>query len=362
MPAMPHCRVLDSLRQPSRASRQDAGSSKPGRSTWAVLVLWAVLAASPALGATTPPDSASPALGATAPRADGVQLEFRGAGPCAAPARYQAGVEQRTARVKWQPDATTRVQVEVTEVATPPYAGRLLIQRPEHPTVERQLEAHSCTELLEALALVTALTLEPPVAPESPTRREASEPATSSTAGSTLSWRDAAIGAAGSLLVGGAPGLLPGLALQAQLSWQSRRSGWRYTPALELGAAYHARSGFEARHGRATFSVLSARAALCPLAWGTSQTMLGACGFAESGRVQAAGRATRQPSSATHPWHVLGGSVLLQWNPTVNWRLFARSDLGAPLYRTTYRFEPEQFYETPPWTAAFAVGLAFVGP
>ncbi len=347
MPAMPHCRVLDSLRQPSRASRQDAGRSKPSRSTWTALV-WSALAASPAFGATTPPD-------------DRVQLEFRGAGPCAAPERYLAGVEQRTARVSWQQDAETRVRIEIPEVAAPPYAGRLVIRRPGHPTLERQLEADSCTELLEALSLVTALTLEPPVAQER-TQGEAPDAAASSAAGATWTWRDAAIGAAGSLLVGGAPGLMPGLALHAQLSWQTRRSGWRYTPTLELGGAYHARSGFEARHGRATFSVFSARAALCPLAWGTSQSMLGACLFAESGRVQAAGRATRQASSATHPWHVLGGSVLLQWDPTANWRVFSRANLGAPLYRTTYRFEPELFHEIPPWTAAFTLGLAFVLP
>lgn len=346
MPVMPHCRALDSSRKPYRV-RQRAGPKLTARRWGFVLGLSVSWVASPALGATVP---------------EAVQLDFRARGPCGDSQRYVAGVERRTPRVNWRSRADTRVQVELSSGATPPYAGRVVISRPGQPSVQRDIEADRCAELLDALALVTALTLDPPVAPQRSTTAatEPAQPPTPSDPSGGWTWRDGAIGAAGSLLFGAAPGALPGLGVLAQLAWERRSAGWRHTPVLELSGAYHARSGFEARYGRATFSALSARAALCPLAWGTSRSLLGACWFGESGRIEAAGRATRQPSTRRHPWYVVGASLLMQWDPAENWRVFGRGYLGATLYRTTYHFEPEQFHETPPWAAAASVGLAFV--
>jgi hypothetical protein len=269
--------------------------------------------------------------------ADPEIVELRYAAPAGCPARgvVEAAIRERTPNVTI--GAPARRVFAITIGAVPDgFRGTLVVD----DVADKELSAQRCDDLATALALVTALaidptaTLEPRPAPPPPTRPPA--------------WSyDADVG--GLVETGVGPEVLWAGVVEGRARWHRHV---QVALAAILGRDSAAQDG-----GTARFTWLAARPAVCRL-WEVGPVTLGGCGHVEVGAVRAAGDMIVNQRDLTRLWLAAGGYATAAY--PLSRSIFGQLQVGAaaPLVRDRYLFAPNvAIHETPSVTAWLGVGL-----
>jgi hypothetical protein len=161
------------------------------------------------------------------------------------------------------------------------------------------------------------------------------------------------LGARALLITGVVPGAMPGVGAALQVAW-SGTTPW--SPALSLGAVHAFRSGVHEPGGVAAFQLNEAVLEVCPLALQRGPFSARSCATGALGSLSASGSHTYSPSSEKNLWASLGGSVLGALDVSELLALELHAGLGAPLSRPRFAFAPQVFSRVAAVT--FAVQLA----
>jgi len=275
--------------------------------TWRLLALLAVVGGRGAAAAPPAP----------------VALTYEAPTGCPDRAAYVSRVEVHS-RGAALIDAPGRVFVVRVHARDGRYAGDVTIIAGADQTL-RAIEADDCVALVDALALVTVLALDPRAADVAPAAPPAAPPA-------ARAWL-LTIGAGATGVLGVAPGALPSIAVFAQLDRRGRG-------ALRLAARW-GRATDEVGAARATFTWPRLQLDACPQLAARGPVALDACAGVQLGVLQARGADIVDPRTATRPWVAPVVAARARWRPTARW--FAELDLTAafPLVRDQFFFAPD---------------------
>jgi hypothetical protein len=242
-----------------------------------------------------------------------------------------AAILERTplARFVARAERTFAITIETTPDG---FSGTLVVDTAE----PRGLTAHRCDDLVSALALITALAIDP-------TATTAARP----TPISHPRWRGG--GAVAAMIDAGvSPDVMPGGSFAGRLS--------RGRLALGLGALV----GYDRTRldiGRATFWWFATRAASCVTSTAIGLELAG-CGHVEIGAVHAAGEDIAMGRSVTRLWLAAGLHARVAWPADSS--SFVELELGGsvPFERDRYLFQPNTtIHETADVTGWICVGV-----
>lgn len=328
-------------------------------------------------------------------------LEFIGPAGCGSEPQFKASVATRSPRIQFGPngDDPRRVRVELSRLAGGAVLATLtLIQRSGRRSA-RRIEASSCDEAVDAIALVTAVTLDPMgvsvsatpsrsnaggsggssgAAPDTPSLQGGARASGSSRASvadsaatvpsyevvpGPLPDADGApwfgpgevtwiAGAAAFGIWGAAPAVMPGAALSVSVA-NERDSV--LSPALRLRLSHSAAGGFEEPGGTASFRVDVATLELCPFRLGSKGVNLRPCAFASGGILGASGKDTNDGREHHRPWGAAGGTLAFAVRPIEPLQIECFASVGRPFVRDSFQFAPTVFHEV--WEVIPSVGL-----
>lgn len=343
-------------------------------------------AGTPSLGALARADAFASVSSPNEPLA--VRLELDLPEGCGTLNGFVERLRARIDRIRFAEEGVNRiVQARIESNSVGAYRATMTLRYPDGHSSSRIVDALNCNDAVEALALITAVTLDPlgsgvtdhaasPVdgvrrtqdatdsqtGPLTPAAKRASpkESASSAAQGSTAPVTHSAprlgvgIGAAFSSFRGPSPGLLEGFELSV-LVLQRRPSPLSFS--ARLGVSYTVNTGVLAPGGVADFSLTSAVLDLCPVQQSWTAIELRACGVTHAGLLIAKGRATESAQSHHRPTLAFGTSGQLTWLP---WEFLAvplRAHLAFPIGRDTFAFDPLAFYRVPSVSYNVTAGL-----
>jgi len=279
--------------------------------------------------------------GAPLARADEEVVELRYTAPPGCPERdgVEAAIRARTPNVRLAAPAR-RVFAITIEAVPEGFHGTLVVDR----VADKELSAPRCDDLATALALVTALAIDPAAASVLP--RTSPRPATRTWSFET--------DAGGMVSAGVSPEALFAAVVEARARVRSR---------YELEAAAIAGRNSTSRDGaQAQFTWLAARFGVCRrwLGWGIAAD---ACGHLEAGAVRARAEMIVNQRDLVRLWLAAGvhGNACYPFSS----RIFAQFQLGAslPFVRDRYIFAPNvEVHETPRVTGWLVLGVGIRFP
>lgn len=218
--------------------------------------------------------------------------------------------------------------------------GSIVAVRSGRASAPRTIEAASCAELVEALALVAALAWDSASAGSAPSVAPDAAVPSSPPPASPRTWTFSVGLKAGGWAVGtGSPLFAWGGLVDVE------RSGTGLAPSFRLGASHAetrvARSGADVD---LAWNVL--RASSCPLAWSpTAWLRVGPCAAADVGLLHASSPQGRSP--ATRPWLGVGLGLGLSARPTGRLFVEITPSVTLPLVRDELALEPLTLYRAP---------------
>jgi hypothetical protein len=326
---------------------------------------------------------------------------------CVSRADLVARVKARSPRVSFVEDEQALdIRAQFSTDASGGVAGDVILASRGARPAPRHVRGRTCSEAADAVALIIAVTLDPsslerargtapgdpangPTAPgdqpgssDKPSPRDAAtasnRPGASNKRGSgdTLdkpitppdepntkppSGQGASFAAqvAAQALVGPAPGLMPGVAVYAELDFEQPGL---WAPAVVVGGTHVARSAISEPGGVAAFSLDAASLDLCPLRLRFGRLAARPCGSLSGGRLSASGTETRNPADESHrPFWILGGAAILSSDVIGPLEASLRVAAGANLVRDSFTFTPQVFHTAAPVSigASLGVGVRF---
>ncbi len=311
-----------------------------------------------------------------------LHLEYTAPTACPQHEDFEARVRGRTSRASFGagPEAqAARVTVRSNGAR---YVGHMSLVADSGLTRERDVEGDHCDQVVDALALVTALAIDPnasfipsaapfhtlarsagamakaeaaPVPsagatgpseslldplshfPQATARDGLAERGTAASAPSVPAWAGS-IGVSLFTLTGAAPDALAGAGAHAELACGAR--GRLLCPSGRISALGGVNGAFASRS--ASFLFGAARADGCPLRLGTEAISFRPCGAADVGLLRAQGLDIAHPVVAERLWNSLAALARGRWEPQSS-RGFVEIEAGlaAPLLR------PSFVYQTP---------------
>ena len=253
----------------------------------------------------------------------------------------------------------------------------------------RRVQAGSCSEATDAVALIIAMTLSPagnrsdgPSDASASAAGAASDQTASSPPGPPTATGEPRISAerieperkvgnltspgpasvasfgvhlAAQSFVGPAPQVMPGVAVYA-LAGLERRAPW--SPAILLGATHAWQSGGRAPGGIASFELDAVTIDACPIRLRLGGIQARPCGSVLAGRFSARGTDTINAApESRRPFWVVGGAVMA--SADLFWLLeaSARVAVGANLVQDSFEFTPSVFHTVPAITVAASAGV-----
>jgi hypothetical protein len=243
--------------------------------------------------------------------------------------------------------------------------GRLLIRDLDGTESARDMTGDTCQEVVSALALVTALTVDPrastkPVGTSAPAPASAAASAPASASASApalvpslppsppparkqpwhlaLTFEASVIDAvATQTLVGAA------LALEAVAP-----RGRVLTPTLRLGIEHVESGAIDVGGPSASFKGTLGVAEACPHRWVVGNVALEPCARFEAGSLQGTGSNVAPARDSTRAWLAAGAVGRAEWAFVSPMFLDLEAGVRFPLVRTTFYFEPATVIYTPP--------------
>jgi hypothetical protein len=303
-----------------------------------------------------------------------IRIEYTAPAGCPVVDAFVGEILARTPRAqRTTGDAPVRTfVVSVTKGAEASF-GRLIIRNPDGTESERDMTGDTCGEVVSALALVTALTVDPnastkpmaplgattPAAQTAPTAASSTPPSTSPAPSSPPSppllppsspppphepWH-LALTLDASLVSAVAPGVLFGVPIIVEAT---APKGSVIAPTFRLGFEYTSTGLLDVGGPTATFKWTLGIAEACPHRWYVGDLSLEPCARFEVGALEGAGANIVPSRDITRLWLAAGPVGRIDWAflPT----MFVDLEAGArfPLNRTTYYFEPATMIYSPP--------------
>lgn len=273
---------------------------------------------------------------------------------------FEAAIERRIEGATPPSDDSSipkRLEVRVQVLESGARARLVIVDRLGEPTV-RELEAATCAEAVDGLALVVALLFdpdssrngslpEPPAearsAPKAPAREPSRRPI------------HVALGTSFFVGSGQSPALTPGGEASGVVIAQGAGP---FRLLARTGVRLSVPSTISTAEGLATFEWWAAFLAFCPaLASMGERVVGGVCASAELGVLDAAGADTRNPRDAARAWTSVGPGIVFAWTMLPPLYFLAAADAGFPLRRDRFLLGSQQIHEVPVAALRASVGL-----
>ena len=333
---------------------------------------------------------------ATVARADDrapYRVEFTAPSDCPSERIFVGRVEARTSRVRLAPDDESALTfVVAVEAAGNDLEGSLTIREPGEAPRTRNVRSAACLDVIDALALMVALTLdpdattealprtvEPPPAepgstepeptepePSPPAPRRAAPPAPSpprpaprEASAARKSWH-LGVGARFGLHGAVAPGPTPAVTIFGSVA---RDPTGAWAPALRLKLHVARSGGFDRSVGTARFEWYAGELELCPLTLPSESTVrLSGCAGLQAGAHRGIGE-TENPERPIELWLASVGGVRLAWWPAPSVAVELDGAAAVAIARTRFFFEPSStVHRTPRLSALGGLGVLVVLP
>jgi hypothetical protein len=328
-------------------------------------VLIAALVASPAVAAATP-----------------VTLRYEAPDRCPSASAFRAGVDSRTPRANWvtpDQDQDATVLEVVLDLDDSGASGRLIVkERGRPPAAPRVVTDATCATVVDALALVAALAIDPqaslsPTLPGIPEPSDAPDPPPEPAEPPPLSDRPTRPPARGAAppdeqaswrwslgaQVGLSSALGQGSLQVVPLHADLRRFDAAWSPSARLGFSVLVPSEMVSPFGKARVLRYAGQLTLCPAGLDIETFRFAPCAGVEIGMFQAEGLEVDQARTARELWAAalitvrtsarLGGPVLLD----------VEASVAVPVTRPRVIIEPDHLVvEAAPAAAILAAGLA----
>lgn len=302
-----------------------------------------------------------------ADRAEPVQLGYAAA-HCEPQASFIARVQRRTTRFQLVGDgAARRFDVRVERQAAW-LNGELEVRAGSASPELRRVSDTTCDGVMDALALMMALALDPMATDAPKDDRAPSEPAapplpaavagSPSPANTRLARPDTgfaqAFGAQATAHTQLAPTWLLGVRGFVELA--GRRRG-AFSPELRLGGGYGRSFVAHSERGDATFRLLELVVASCPLRSPPGWWRVGGCVQAEGGQLLASGSNAPGARSKGRAWLAVGPALELDLRLERLLSLVVGGALAFPLVRDRFGFGEEPIHEVPVVVPVVFLGL-----
>jgi hypothetical protein len=281
-----------------------------------------------------------------------IHVEYRSGEGCPNEAAFAARLHERMmGGAGSEIDRPRRVLIAV-DGSGEGAVGQLTIEGRSGETTTRQISGPSCEQIVDALAFVVALTLDPAAsARAAPAPPSAGPPADAPTEQATrappgATWR---LSAAAHASMTGAfpPGLQVSVPVFVELGDEFPATLNRWTPALRAGFERSFGASMQVPQGSARFVWTVGRLDLCASLSVAPRLRVGPCLGADMGEIDGAGSIAR-PRQASPFWFALGGIVRGRWQ--VRSPVFLEVDAGAvvPVTRNAFVFDPDTLlYQVP---------------
>jgi hypothetical protein len=279
-------------------------------------------------------------------------------------------VRERSDRIEFSDDSgeTPRLQTTIRRPPSGPHLATLTVVRADGTSSTRTIEATTCEEAIDALALILVVTFDPSALARS-VEYKTPTPSPQKTQPSPLGARRSPAGPppehnprpspvlrlvlGPEFLRGPTPGWMWGGAVGLDVDLKRGGGG---SPLFRI-TADHLRHRHEASGGVAHFALTSVRLEACPVGIDVSTFALLPCICARAGVMATRGSEINQPRASTRSWWSLGPSAMVALRLGQQWSLIADADLQFALVRDRYEFAPQPFYETTPTTLGLVVGV-----
>lgn len=267
-----------------------------------------------------------------------IRLNYGAPRSCPNADAFLAQVAARTplARLSRGDEAATALSVVVQDVPGG-NAGRLALVSPDGTAAVREVSAADCTQVVAALALMTALAIDPNASTAVVTPAPPPQPAAAATAqppagGDGTRWIFE-LGVLGEALGGVAPDPAWVVRPFVQLA---RESDSRWSLALRLSAARaHAETANSV--GKGELTLLSARLEACPARFSAARGFaLSACLPVDIGQLEAEGSDLTPSERVARPWLSIGATGRVEWQLLDMLVLEAAGELFFPIVRDRF--------------------------
>jgi hypothetical protein len=287
---------------------------------------------------------------------------------CATTEDLEARVTQRSARIRFSPDSTAGFALRVEIVAEPSgaVAATLEVSGPDRSRAVRHLGAATCSEALDALALMIAVLLDPRALVAPPEGPKPAEPAVVTEPEPEpppppRRW-GVAVGAAAHAISGPMPEMAPGFVAGGSVAPEPGTGHRFWSPAARLRWAHDWLADWRAPGGTADFTLDSLELDVCPVALGTSGFAARPCVAAVGSRIAARGSQTFLPESHVQYLMAAGASLWLILGVAPHVALEGSVAAAASLRRDSFAFDPRVFYRVAPMTFTGSLGLGVTFP
>lgn len=256
--------------------------------------------------------------------------------------------------------------------------GKLAIREVDGALTLREVPGHDCPEVLSAMALIAALTVDPlaradrevPVAerrkpskpppprprPPAPTSRpERPEPAAEPSAG---------IGFAVGQRVTAQSAVMPGISFGLGVHVEAiSKAQSLFSPMLRVSALLSRSGALEEPPGVAELDWATARVSVCPLRFGSDHALSARpCAFLDAGRLHGEGSSLTPADERSVFWTAAGAEMTASARLTGPLRVGADVGIVLPFRRDRFIFEPDfEIHEVPAvgFSAGIGLGLLF---
>jgi len=313
--------------------------------------------------------------GGIARGAETTPVRLRYTAPAECPDR-QGFFEQVSARTKLArlADASETATTLIVRIQHVPggTAGTIQLSTPPDRTAQREVKAASCEQVVAALALMTALAIDPDASTEPVSMRPLPAPKPEPTAASkpkprrTPDERPASAltrwkgGVSLELLGGIAPELVPAVRPFIELDREGR-APWGF--AMRLSAA-RLQSEVRTEAGGAEFRLWSARLEGCPAHVRAARPLwLSACLSFDLGELMATGNGVTQAQQVSRPWLAAGEITRLELRLFDALAIEAAGEIMFPLVRDRFFVQSDvTLHRTPAVAGGGAVGVGVTFP
>jgi hypothetical protein len=292
--------------------------------------------------------------------APAARIRYQAPAECPGASTFLALLEDRTAGA-WKLSMREGDPDIIVEIRDGPGRKVGRVSRPGRSTEGiREIAAVDCRDLVSALALSTALSLDD----------TAQAPAAIATAAPAATGPVAAVRA--DWIVGGSVEttfLISSEPMpEASLFLENGRRAWPLGPALgrpdvRLTLAYARNDLFAGE--RASFTLSSAELTVCPASIGFAATAgLRLCAAGDLGLLSGQGVSVTTPETSRFVWAAAGALARLRWAPGRRMVLEAQAGVVAPFERTTFVFQMprSEVAKVPPVVASGGLTLGFTVP
>jgi hypothetical protein len=291
-----------------------------------------------------------------------VSIEYHAPAGCPDAREFMWRVSARVPRTRAAAPGEKRREFLASIVSAPQGAeGRLVIREADGTESIRTLEAPSCAEVADALALVVALAIDPHASAELPPapQPQPPQPPPAPPPVPRAPWRFEG-GLAGFIATGFAPGGLLG----AQISAGAQLDATEFwAPVMRAGFGYVAEQSFAVPGGRASFGWVGGQIELCPMGIhpGPALSWL-LCGRGEFGSLRASGSNTVHPRSSSRSWEAVGPGTLFRYVFVRPLALEASASVLFPWTRDRFLIGSAVVHEVPVAVGRAGLGLVVALP